>query len=115
MMRDDDDDQVDQNGDNRAKPTRDDRGRWLKGYCPNPTGRPRKKVRADYYQGDIRHFGNTVIDVAANGRVEMMDRRTALLLKMFETAMKGRVSMQRFLYHEFARNDEQLAGARHRL
>lgn len=111
-MRDDDDDQVDQNGDSPAKPTRDARGRWLKGHCPNPRGRPRKKVQADYHQGDIRHFGNTLIDVAANGRVETMDRRTALNHKMFESAMKGRVSMQRFLYKEFERNDERLVAAR---
>lgn len=41
-----------------------------------------------------------------------MDRRAALLNKMFETAMKSRVSNQRFLYKEFERNDERLAAAR---
>ena len=41
-----------------------------------------------------------------------MDRRTALINKMFETAMKGRVSMQRFLYQEFEKNAKQLAAAR---
>ncbi len=41
-----------------------------------------------------------------------MDRRTALLNKMFESAMKGKVSQQRFLYKEFERNDERLAAAR---
>lgn len=110
-MRDDDDDPV-KRGETRAKPTRDTRGRWLKGHCPNPKGRPRKKVQADYDPGDIRHFGNTVIDVAANGQIETMDRRTALLHKMYESAMKGRVSMQRLLYNEFERNDERLAAAR---
>ncbi len=38
-----------------------------------------------------------------------MDRRTALLNKMYESAMKGRVSQQRFLYKEFERNNERLA------
>ncbi len=108
-MRNDDDDRVEQNGDTPAKPSRDARGRWLKGHCPNPKGRPRKKIQADYDPGDIRHFGYTVIDVAVNGQIETMDRRTALLHKMYESAMKGRVSMQRFLYNEFARNDEWLA------
>lgn len=110
-MRNDGDDPVEQ-GNTPAKPTRDARGRWLKDHCPNPKGRPRKKVQADYYQGDIRHFGNTVIDVAANGGVETMDRRMALLHKMYESAMKGRVSMQRFLYKEFERNDQRLADLR---
>ena len=98
MMRDDDDDQVDRTAIPRAKPTRDARGRWLKGHCPNPKRSAAKESQTDYHPGDIRHFGNTLIDVAANGRVETMDRRTALNHKMFESAMKGRVSMQRFLY-----------------
>jgi hypothetical protein len=38
-----------------------------------------------------------------------MDRRTAVNNKIFESAMKGRVSQQRFLYKEFERNDERLA------
>ncbi len=41
-----------------------------------------------------------------------MDRRTALLNKMFESAMKGKVSQQRFLYKEFERKDERLAASR---
>ena len=97
------------------RPARDANGRWLKGHCPNPKGRPRKEVQTGYYQGDIRHFSTTVIDVAANGQIETMDRRSALYYKMFESAMKGKVSMQRFLYAEFERNDVRLAGARLRL
>jgi len=50
-----------------------------------------------------------MVDVLTNGQREMMDRRTALLNKMYESAMKGRVSQQRFLYKEFERNDERLA------
>ena len=111
-MRNDDDNRVEQNGDTPAKPSRDAGGRWLKGHCPNPKGRPRKKIQADYDPGDIRHFGYTVIDVAVNGQIETMDRRTALLHKMFESAMKDKVTMQRFLYAEFERNDERLAAAR---
>ena len=61
---------------------------------------------------DIRNFGNTLIEIRANGQTEMMVRRAALLHKMYEDAMKGKVSMQRFLYAEFGRNDEQLAEAR---
>ena len=112
-MRNGDDDFLG-HGDTLAKPTRDAGGRWLKGHCPNPRGRPRKKFLSDHDRGDLRLFGKVVIDVAANGRVERMDRRTALLFKMYESAMKGRVSMQRFLYNEFARIDERLAKLRNR-
>ncbi len=92
------------------KPTRDAGGRWRPGYCPNPKGRPKKKkpkVLPD--QSDIRIFGHTMIDVVTNGQKEMMDRRTALLSKMYESAMKGKVSQQRFLYKEFEKNDARIA------
>ena len=95
------------------KPTRDARGRWLPGYCPNLKGRRKeKKPKVSYDQSDIRIFGNTIVDIMANGQKESMDRRTALINKMFESAMKGKVSMQRFLYKEFERNTERLAAAR---
>ena len=109
----DDDDQVKHDGGSQTKPTRDSCGRWLKGHCPNPKGRPPKTVETTYYQGDIRHFGNTIIEVRTNGKTEQMDRRTALFKKVFEDAMKGKVTSQRFLYNEFKRNDERLAGLRH--
>ena len=95
------------------KPTRDARGRWRPGYCPNLKGRPKKKrSKVSCDQADIRIFGNTIVDIMANGQKESMDRRTALLNKVFESAMKGKVSQQRFLYKEFERNDERLAAAR---
>jgi len=84
----------------------------LPGNCPNPKGRPKKKPTVLPDQSDIHIFYNTVIDVLTSGQREMMDRRTALLNKMYESAMKGRVSQQRFLYKEFERNDERLAAAR---
>ena len=100
-------------GDNAAKLTRDARGRWLPKHCPNPNGRRgKKKKRSDFYPGDMHIFANTLVDVASNGRVETMNRETALLNKMFESAMKGRVSMQRFLYNEFKVKDERLAALR---
>jgi len=79
-------------------PTRDANGRWLPGHCPNRKGRPKKNKtpKVLYDQADIRIFGNTLVDIFANGQKETMDRRTALINKMFESAMKGRVSMQRF-------------------
>ncbi len=101
-----------QGGDQSDPPTRDANGRWLKGHCPNPRGRPRKSPKENLDLSDLRIFGNTMIDVVANGEKEMMDRRAALLHKMYESALKGRVSMQRFLYQEFEKNAFRLAQAR---
>jgi len=92
------------------KPTRDARGRWLPGNCPNPKGRPKKKKPTVLRnQSDIHFFGNTMVDILTNGQKETMSRRTALNNKMFESAMKGKVSQQRFLFKEFERNDDRLA------
>lgn len=101
-----------QDGGQSCQPGRDANGRWLPGHCPNPLGRPKKRPKAHLNPADIWDFRNTMIDVMANGQREMMDRRAALLHKMYESAMKGKVSMQRFLYKEFERNDQRLAAAR---
>jgi hypothetical protein len=93
-------------------PTRDANGRWLKGHCPNPKGRPKKKAQEDCDPSDIMHFGRAMIDVTAGGQNQTMDRRAALLHKIFESAMKGRVSSQRFLYKEFENYDKRLAALR---
>jgi len=108
---DDDNDQRKSRGDT-DKPTRDSRGRWLKDYCPNLKGRPKKKPKVVLDESDIRIFGHTLVDVVASGQKEMMDRRSALLNKMFQSTMKGSVSQQRFLYREFERNAERLAAFR---
>lgn len=103
------DDDRGQSGGGNGKLTRDSNGRWLPGHCPNTRGRPRKKPKEFLSDHDIRTFGNEQIEIVANGQEVTMDRRTALLNKIFESAMKGKISSQRFLYKEFEKNDEQLA------
>lgn len=93
-------------------PTRDAKGRWLKGHCPNSKGRPRKKAQTNYDPGDIRLFSRAEILVMAGGQSQIMDRRAALLHKMFEEAMRGKVTTQRFLLKEFERWDKRLAATR---
>ncbi len=95
-----------------SDPSRDARGRWRKGHCPNPKGRPRKKKFSDYNPSDIRHFANTQVELMMNGEAVKLDRRAALLNKIFESAMKGRVSQQRYLMGLFEQNDAKLAEAR---
>ena len=109
-MNNDNDDSLDPGN----KPTRDARGRWLSGYCPNLKGRGGKKKRNDHDPGDIHVFANTLVDVAINGKVQTMKRETALLYKIYEGAMKGKVSNQRFLYSKFKENDKRLATLRAR-
>ena len=48
----------------------------------------------------------------AGGQSQIMDRRAALLHKMFEEAMRGKVTTQRFLMKEFERWDKRLAETR---
>lgn len=93
-------------------PKRDARGRWRKGHCPNPKGRPRKVKFEGYNPSDIRHFANTQIELMMNGAPVKLDRRAALLNKMYETAMKGRVSQQRYMMQLFEKTDVRLAGLR---
>lgn len=97
----------------QADTGRDACGRWKKGYCPNPRGRPKKVRRADYNPSDIRDFMRTQIEVATADGPQMMDRRTALLHKAFEGAMKGKVTPMRKLMEEIQRSDQQLAELRY--
>lgn len=101
-----------QGSDDQMKPARDAKGRWKKGFCPNPKGRPRKRKDPNYDPSDIHYFKNTLIEVRTADGPQLMDRHAALNNKMFEDAMRGKVSMQRFLYAEFERNDERLAAMR---
>jgi len=91
---------------------RDERGRWRKGHCPNPKGRPRKRIGAKYNPGDIHHFMNTQVELMVGGEFQQMDRKAALYSKMFESAMKGRVSMQRHLMSLFEKGEAELADLR---
>ena len=112
MKRDDDCDKPAEDGGQAGGPARDAKGRWRKGHCPNPKGRPRKPPREDLDLSDLEVFGNTLIDVVSSGEKVTMLRRAALLHKIFESAMKGKVSQQRFLYKEFENNSRRLAAIR---
>ena len=91
------------------RPTRDARGRWMKGHCPNPKGRPKKKAQPYYDPGDVRLFSRAEISVVAGGQTQIMERRAALLHKLYEDAMKGKVTAQRLLLNEFEKWDKRLA------
>lgn len=92
--------------------TRDARGRLLPGHCPNRKGRPKKKRFKNYDPSDPRHFFSTLIEVATADGPQVMDRRTALLNKIFEGAMKGKATPMRMLMAMIKETDQQLAELR---
>lgn len=89
----------------RRKVKRGNNGRWQKGTAsPNPRGRPkRKKPARPFDPGEIRDFMNQQV-VMKDGTTIL--RKQLLLLKMYEDAMKGKVTNQRFLLQ---RHDEATA------
>lgn len=102
----------DPSGSEQPRKTRDARGRWLEGHCPNPKGRPKKRCFKDDNPSDLRQFMNTQIEVATADGPQMMTRQTALLNKMFEGAMKGKVTPMRMLMAETKESAQQMAELR---
>lgn len=90
---------------------RDARGRWKKGHCPNPNGRPRKKPEIS--DADVHHFRTGAVTVSLNGEKRILTRHEALLHSMYDQAMKGKsVNIARMLYKLFEDSDELHAKAR---
>jgi hypothetical protein len=88
---------------------RDARGRWTKGHCPNPNGRPRKKIPIS--ESDVHHFKQTMVDAVIGGKQTQMTRHALLLHKMFEQALKGSVLTQRKLFERFEKSDDTIVEA----
>jgi len=83
---------------------RDRNGRWTKGHCPNPKGRPRKKTPVS--QADVMHFKQTMVDATIQGQPVQLTRHELLLHKMYENALKGSVLVQRKLFDRFEQSDD---------
>lgn len=89
---------------------RDSHGRWKKGFCPNPKGRPRKQP--DISDADVGWFKQRVVDVTINGEKRQLTRHELLLHSMFEQAIKGKsVSIARKLFDRFEEVDMTWAQA----
>lgn len=88
---------------------RDRNGRWKKGYCPNPNGRPRKKPPIS--ESDVYHFKQTIVGAAVGGKQTEMTRHALLLHKMYEQALKGSVLMQRKLFDRFEKSEDTVVEA----
>lgn len=88
---------------------RDKNGRWTKGHCPNPKGRPRKKPPVS--QADVMQFKQTLVDATVQGQLVQLTRHELLLHKMYENALKGSVLSQRKLFDRFEQSDDTYAEA----
>lgn len=89
---------------------RDLRGRWCKGHCPNPRGRPRKKATVS--DADVMWFKNAVQEVSINGVKRLLTRHELLHHSMFDHAVKGKsVNIAKKLLELFEQADMERASA----
>lgn len=92
---------------------RDGNGRWKKGHCPNPNGRPKKKKKEpEVSQADVYEFKQTMVEATVLGEPTQVTRHELLLMKVYENALKGSVLAQRKLMDRFEKADETYAEAR---
>jgi Family of unknown function (DUF5681) len=89
---------------------RDARGRWKKGFCPNPSGRPRKKPPIS--DADVNHFRTGAVTLTLNGEKRVVSRHEALMHALFDQALKGKSLIARMLFKRFEDSDELYAKAR---
>ncbi len=78
---------------------RDAKGRWVKGTTGNRSGRPPKVP--DYDMADVYNFSQFPTEIAIGGEQQLMTRHEVVLLKVFETALKGRITAQKYLLEKF--------------
>ena len=89
---------------------RDARGRWTKGHCPNPNGRPKKEPEIS--DSDVLHFKNSVVTATINGQERVVSRHELLLHSMYDQALKGKTSIARKLFDRFEDADLTMEKAR---
>ena len=78
---------------------RDAKGRWTKGTSGNQNGRPRNVF--DYDMADVHNFSQFPMEITVAGEKQLMTRHEVVLMKLFETAMKGRITAQKYLIEKF--------------
>ena len=81
---------------------RDKNGRWING-SGNPRGRPRKIPDLD--MADILNFSKKTIKIKIGGEEQEVTHHEALVHALYQTAMKGRISAQRYLLEKFEQAD----------
>lgn len=82
---------------------RDAKGRWTKGTSGNLNGRPPNV--ADLDMADVYNFSQFPTEITIAGEKQLMTRHEVVLLKLFEFAMKGRITALRILLEKFEQAD----------
>ena len=78
---------------------RDAKGRWTKNTSGNPSGRPPNVPDLD--MADVYNFSQFPAEIAIGGEKQLMTRQEIVLLKLFESALKGRITAQKYLIDKF--------------
>ena len=78
---------------------RDAKGRWTKGMTGNPNGRPLNVF--EYDMADMYNFSQFPMEITVAGKKQLMTRQEVVVMKLFETAMKGRITAQKYLIEKF--------------
>ncbi len=78
---------------------RDAKGRWTKDTSGNLNGRPTHV--ADLNMADVYNFSQFPTEITIAGEKQLMTRHEVVLLKLFESAMKGRITALRILLEKF--------------
>ena len=82
---------------------RDAKGRWTKNTSGNPNGRPRNVPDLD--MADVYNFSQHPTEITIGGEKQLMTRHEIVLFKLFESAMKGRITAQKCLLEKFEQAD----------
>ncbi len=78
---------------------RDAKGRWTKNTSGNPSGRPPDVP--DLNMADVYNFSQFPAEIAIGGEKQLMTRQEIVLLKLFESALKGRITALKYLIEKF--------------
>ncbi len=83
---------------------RDAKGRWTKNTSGNPSGRPPNVPDLD--MADVYNFSQFPAEIAIGGEKKLMTRQEVVWLKLFESALKGRITAQKYLIEKFEQAQE---------
>ena len=82
---------------------RDAKGRWTKNTSGNTNGRPPNV--SDLDMADVHNFSQFPTEIAIGGERQLMTRHEIVWLKLFESALKGRITAQKYLIEKFEESD----------
>ncbi len=88
---------------NRRVDGRDAKGCWKKGTSGNLHGRPRNVPDLD--MADVHNFSQFPTEISIGGEKQLMTRHEIVWFKMFESALKGRITAQKYLIEKFEQDE----------